>query len=101
MEPINSVQFQPRTVHDEGPEGGIEVYLYSFFNLGARCGWVVNATHRPLYHRERPGTRCIGSWVDPGPVWKGAENLARTGIRSPDRPARSSVAVPTELSGPS
>ena len=24
----------------------------------------------------------------------------RTGIRSPDRPARSSVAIPTELSGP-
>ena len=27
-------------------------------------------------------------WV-PGPVWTGAENLAPTGIRSPDRPARS------------
>ena len=25
----------------------------------------------------------------PGPVWTGAENLAVTGIRSPDRPARS------------
>jgi len=25
----------------------------------------------------------------PGPVWTGAENLADTGIRSPDRPARS------------
>jgi hypothetical protein len=25
----------------------------------------------------------------PGPAWKGAENLAPTGIRSPDRPARS------------
>ena len=25
----------------------------------------------------------------PGPVWMGAENLAPTGIRSPDRPARS------------
>ena len=27
-------------------------------------------------------------WV-PGQVWTGAENLAPTGIRSPDRPARS------------
>ena len=27
-------------------------------------------------------------WV-PGPVWTGAENLAPIGIRSPDRPARS------------
>ena len=25
----------------------------------------------------------------PGPVWTGAENLAPTGIRSPDHPARS------------
>jgi hypothetical protein len=25
----------------------------------------------------------------PGPVWTGAENLAATGIRSPDCPARS------------
>ena len=25
----------------------------------------------------------------PGPVWMGAENLAHTGIGSPDRPARS------------
>jgi len=25
----------------------------------------------------------------PGPVWTGAENLAPTGIRFPDRPARS------------
>jgi hypothetical protein len=25
----------------------------------------------------------------PGPVWTGAENLSPTGIRSPDRPARS------------
>jgi len=25
----------------------------------------------------------------PGPVWTVAENLAPTGIRSPDRPARS------------
>jgi len=27
--------------------------------------------------------------VAPGPVWTGAENLARAGIRFPDRPARS------------
>ena len=34
------------------------------------------------------------------PVWTGAENLAPpTGIRSPDCPALSSVAVPTELPG--
>jgi hypothetical protein len=35
----------------------------------------------------------------PKPVWTGAKNLAPTGIRSPDRPAHSSVAIPTELPG--
>jgi hypothetical protein len=34
----------------------------------------------------------------PGSVWVGAENLAPTGIRSPELPARSAVAIPTELS---
>jgi hypothetical protein len=27
-------------------------------NLGARRGWVVSTTRRPLYPRERPGTHC-------------------------------------------
>ena len=27
-------------------------------------GWVVNATPRPLYPRERRGTHCIRGWVD-------------------------------------
>jgi hypothetical protein len=34
-----------------------------------------------------------------GPVWTDAENLATTGIRSPDRPARSQ-SLTTELPGP-
>jgi len=33
---------------------GGEVYLYSFFNLGARWGWVVNATTRLLYPGKDP-----------------------------------------------
>jgi len=32
-------------------------------NLGTRWEWVVNATPRPLYPRERPGTHCTGGWV--------------------------------------
>ena len=32
----------------------------------------------------------------PGPIWTGADNLALTGIRSPDHPA----AIPTKLSRP-
>ena len=31
------------------PRRGVEVQLYSFFELRARWGWVVNATPRPLY----------------------------------------------------
>ena len=30
------------------PIGGIQVYLYSFFNLSTRWGRVVSATARPL-----------------------------------------------------
>ena len=26
-------------------------------------GWVINATPRRLYPRERPGTNCVGGWV--------------------------------------
>ena len=40
-----------------------------------------------LYPQKRPGTHCTGDWVGSGPVWTGVENLAPTGIRSPDRPA--------------
>ena len=54
-------------------------------------GWVVNATPGPRHPRERPGTHCTGGWVGPGSVWMGAENLASSGIRSPDRPACSEL----------
>jgi hypothetical protein len=37
----------------------------------------------------------------PGPVWTGAENLAPTGIRSPDRPARSESLYRQRYPGPS
>ena len=50
--------------------------------------WVVSTTPRPLYPRESPGTHCTGGWVDPRAGLEGAENLAATGMRFPDRPAR-------------
>jgi hypothetical protein len=37
------------------------VQLYSSFKLGVRWGLVVNATPRPLYPWERPGTHYIGA----------------------------------------
>jgi hypothetical protein len=36
----------------------------------------------------------------PGPVWTGAENLAPTGIRSPDRPAHSESLYQLRYPGP-
>jgi len=36
----------------------------------------------------------------PGPGQTGAETLTPTGIQSPDRPAHSIIAVPTDLSWP-
>ena len=47
-------------------------------------GWVVYATPRPLYRRERdpvPTVREAG-WVQ-GLVWTGAEKFSPTAIRSP------------------
>ena len=45
----------------KGTEGGEEVYVYSIFKLGNRLGWVINATPRPLYPREK----------DPVPILQG------------------------------
>jgi hypothetical protein len=42
----------PRTGH-ERPRGTVDIQLYSFFNPGAGCRWVVNATSLPLYCRGR------------------------------------------------
>ena len=53
---------------------------------------------RPLYSRDRPVTHCIGSWV--GPRTGGGENLAATGIRSPDRSARSESLYRQSYPGP-
>ena len=57
------------------------VQRYCFFNLRARCGWVVNATPGPLYSLERDAVPTVleTGWV-PGPVWTGAENLAPLGF---------------------
>jgi hypothetical protein len=34
-------------------QSGVGIYLYCFFNLGARYGLKVNATPQTLYPRER------------------------------------------------
>jgi hypothetical protein len=54
--------------------------VYSFFNLGARWGWVVNATPRPLYARERDPVPIVqeAGWA-PGPVLMGVKTLLNSG----------------------
>jgi hypothetical protein len=52
--------------------------------------WGVSVTPRPIFTSGKDMVPIIqeAGWA-PGPVWTGPENLAPTGIRSPDRPARS------------
>ena len=66
---------------------GIAVH---FHDHGTRRGWGVSVTPRPLFTPGKDPLPVVqeAGWA-PGPVWTGAENLAPTGIRSPDRPARS------------
>jgi len=57
--------------------------------LGAGRGWVVSSTIRPFDPLERTGTNHTGGRVGIEAVLDGTENLSHTGIRSPDRSARS------------
>ena len=61
-----------------------------FHDHGTRRGWGVSVTLWPLFTPGKDPVPIVqeAGWA-PGPVWTGVENLAPTGIRSPDRPARS------------
>ena len=71
-----------------------------FHDRGSGRGWVVSSTPWPQF---TPGKEPVpilqeAGWA-PGPVWTGGKSrLHRYSIA--DRPARSSVAIPTELPGP-
>jgi hypothetical protein len=61
-------------------------------------GWLVNATPRPLYPRERPGTHCIEGWVGPRSGLGGCGKPRPHRDSIPASPARS--ASPYRLSYP-
>ena len=63
-----------------------------FHDHGTRRGWGVSVTPRPLFTPGKDPVPIVqeAGWA-PGPVWTGAENLAPTGIQSPDRPAHSQL----------
>jgi hypothetical protein len=69
-------------------------------NLGARQGWMVSFTPRPLYPQER-ALRYHWIWGCVGPR-AGLDAVVKRKIPSlcwqsnPSRPARSTVAIPTE-----
>ena len=49
----------------QNPKGGLEIYLSSFLNLGARWGgWSTPRLGR-CTPWERSGTHCTGGWVGP------------------------------------
>ena len=70
----------------------LSIYVAStqFKTSALKMGVGVSTTHRPLYSRERPGTHCTGGWVGPRVGLDGCgKSRPHTGIRYPDRPARS------------
>jgi len=83
-----------------GPEGGYRGIALLFHDRGTRSEWVISSTPRPHF---TPGKDPVPSlqearWA-PGPVWTGGKSRPnRDSIL--DRPARSSIAIPTELPDP-
>jgi len=69
----------PITCHRRHRQG-VDVQLYSFFNLVARGGWMVNATPRLLYPRGRTPLPTVpeNGWA-PGPVWAAMEKRKSLG----------------------
>jgi hypothetical protein len=83
------------------PRGGVEVYLYSFFNLGARW-WVGGQRHAPTaLPPGLPGTNCVGDWVghSEGLEGYGIPRIHKASIPGPSSLLR--VAIPTSYPCPS
>ena len=71
-----------------------------FHDRGTRRGWVVSSTPWPQFTpgKDRVPTVQEAGWA-PEPVWTGGKSRPHRNS-TPDRSARSSVAIPTELPGP-
>ena len=72
------------------------LYLTSALDEG---GWSTPRPDRFTPKKDLVPTVREAEWA-PGPVWTGAENTAQTGIRSPDRPARSESLYRLRYPGP-
>jgi len=71
-----------------------------FHDRGTGREWVVSSTPRPHFTPGKDPVPTVqeAGWA-PGPVWTGGKPRLH-GDSIPDRPARSSVAIPTELPDP-
>jgi len=71
-----------------------------FHDRGTRSGWVVSSTPRPNFTPEKDPVPILqeAGWA-PEPDWTGGKSRPHRDL-IPDRPSRSSVAIPTELPGP-
>jgi hypothetical protein len=78
----------PRNRLESQVGGGRGIALHSL-DRGARRVWVFSTTPRPLYPGKDPVPILQEAWWTPGSVWTCGKNLAPTGIRFPDRAARS------------
>jgi hypothetical protein len=89
-----------RTGH-ERTDGGVDELLYSFFNLDARWdGWSTPGPGRFTPREKNPVLILQEAGRSPGTVLTGAENLAPTGIRSPDLPVGNESLYRLSYTGP-
>lgn len=68
-------------------QGEVEVLLNSFFNLGIRRGWLVNATLQELYGGKYPVPIVYEAGLAPGLLRASTSSLAPAGIRPSHGPA--------------
>jgi hypothetical protein len=80
--------------------GEVEILVEGILNPALEEGGFTTSRSCRFTLGKGPVSVVQGAGWAPGRVWTGAENLTFTGIRSPDRPALSVVAILTELSRP-
>jgi hypothetical protein len=80
------------TTRDEDGQQQAELKktLQKVVKLCASWGWLVTATPSPLHPQEGVSVVLVQNdvWTS-GPVWTGAQDITPTGVRTPNRPARS------------
>jgi hypothetical protein len=92
---VKSSRYRPGVAQRVG--GGIALH---FHDRGTRRAWVVSSTPRPHFTPGQDLVRILQEafWA-PGSVWTDGKSPSQRDL-IPNRPARSSVAIPTELPGP-